>query len=377
MKGLSKQSGVQVLVVVDGLPAGGMERQIVELLRGVAQCEGIHTTLCVLSTGGSREQEAYECADEHLSIHGAANAGLNLLVKFPFIATEILCKCSRVSFDIVHTYGCYSDLLGAVLSKIFNASFVNGSIRAARPVLNWRDRISRFTFPYANRIIANSHAGLKAFGIQNKGFAIHNGVEQGRFSNVMPIQIKGSPVLCMVGNFTDKKDHEKLVRCIPALTKKFKTLRLIFVGRGKRMQKVMAYAVSLGCRQSIEFVDDCDHPEPYIAAADLCLLLSNVKVHGEGISNAIMEYMALGKAVIATDCGGNSELIINGKTGFLIDNEDFDQLISHIKQLLDDPTRIAQMGLAGKQRILDDFTIKKMVGEYVRLYRQLAKENVM
>jgi len=370
---MPKNSAIKILIIVDGLPAGGVERQIVELLRGLKQVQDITTTLCVLSTGGAREKEANEWADSLLYISGAGNAGLNLLLKFPFLTAEVLFKFRHVSPDIIHTYGCFADLSGAIFSRFFKVPFINGSIRAARPVLNCRDRLSRFTFPYAKRIVGNSYAGLKSFGVENKGMVIHNGVDQERFLNVKSSKIAGSPVLCMVGNFTDKKDHKRLVQCIPVLKKKFGDLTLVLIGRGKRMQEAMDYAVQIGCRQSIDFVDDCDNPESYIASADLCLLLSNIAVHGEGISNAIIEYMALGKVVIASDCGGNNELVVDDITGFLIHENNCAKIIEKTQILLENHTLCKQMGQAGKGRIEKEFSLEKMVSSYATLYRSVLE----
>lgn len=353
------------------MPAGGLERQIVELLRGLQQVQNIQTILCVLSTGGARQKEACDLADTVFPVSGAGNAGPRLLAKFPLLSINVMFKYNSFSPDIVHSFGCFSDVLGATLSKIFRVPLINGSIRAARPVLNWRDRVSRLTFPYANRIVANSYAGLRSFGIEKKGVVIHNGVDQDRFISVKPTAVQTIPVLCMVGNFTDKKDHKSLVQCIPALKKQFGDLKLVLIGRGKRMQEVMDYAVQIGCRQSIDFVDDCDSPESYIAGADLCLLLSNIAVHGEGISNAIIEYMALGKAVIASDCGGNNELLVDGVTGFLIHENNCAKIIERIHFLLENHTLCKQMGQAGKERIEKGFSLEKMVSSYTTLYRSI------
>ena len=101
---MPKQTAIKILIIVDGLPAGGVERQIVELLRGLKQVQDIQTTLCVLSTGGAREKEANEWANSLLSISGAGNAGVSLLLKFPFLTAEMLFKFRHVSPDIIHTY---------------------------------------------------------------------------------------------------------------------------------------------------------------------------------------------------------------------------------------------------------------------------------
>jgi glycosyltransferase involved in cell wall biosynthesis len=101
------------------------------------------------------------------------------------------------------------------------------------------------------------------------------------------------------------------------------------------------------------------------------VLTSNTDTHGEGISNAIMEYMALGKPVVATDCGGNSELIVEGETGYLIANRDTAGLIKRIEKLLDDTLLTLRMGEAGRRRISDAFSQERMTAAYAALYRDV------
>lgn len=376
MKDMPKKSAIKVLIIVDGLPAGGVERQIVELLRGLKQVQDIETTLCVLSTGGTRKKEASEWSDDIMSISSADNAGLSLSVKFPFLIVEIVKKIRYVSPNIIHTYGCFSDTLGVILSKSFKIPFINGSIRAARPALNHRDWVSRLTFPYARKIVANSHAGLRSFGHIKNGLVIHNGVDMDRFLGVSPADVTGSPVLCMVGNFTNKKDQNSIICCLPELKKQFDNIKLLLIGRGKSILSSKTCAAKLGCSNQVDFIENCDNPESYIAATDICLLMSNIKLHGEGISNAIIEYMALGKPVIASDCGGNRELVIDGETGHLVSKNDQSKLIPKIKALILDPVCCRRMGQNGRIRIAGDFSLSKMVNSYVTLYQNIAVASI-
>ena len=369
---MNKNRDINISYIVDGLPAGGAERQLVELLKGLAPLDCINTSLCSLSTGGAREKEAVSFSDQVIDCHGASNAGFALLLKFPLIVRRLIASFRIHKPDIVHTFGCFSDVIGAIISTKYGVTLINGSIRAARPVLNYRDRLTRRTFPYAQAIVANSSAGLRSFGMDGKGVVIHNGVEMGRFENVIPENIEGSPILCMVGNFTDKKDHMSLIGCLPVLLEQFENIKLVLVGKGKNIEKCERYATSVGCRKQIIFVNNCDSPESYIAASDICLLLSNTSIHGEGISNAIIEYMALGKPVIASDSGGNKEIVNDGHTGFLIRDNNEMQLVELINKLLNDKQQSREMGKAGKQSIKGSFSIEKMVTSYKELYESLV-----
>lgn len=100
--------------------------------------------------------------------------------------------------------------------------------------------------------------------------------------------------------------------------------------------------------------------EDLVNACDIGVLISNKKVHGEGISNALIEYMALGLPVIANDAGGTKELIVPGENGVLITQETDEEIAISITELLDHPEKRMKYGEAGQRKIKDCFTIQKM-----------------
>ena len=104
--------------------------------------------------------------------------------------------------------------------------------------------------------------------------------------------------------------------------------------------------------------------------------MTNTRTNGEGISNAIMEYMALGKPVIATDSGGTGELVVNNITGFLVQDNDVAELEKKIDLLLDDERIARDMGVAGQLRIKEEFNLEKMTSSYISLYNRIVACNI-
>ena len=154
--------------------------------------------------------------------------------------------------------------------------------------------------------------------------------------------------------------------------RRIENLKLILVGKGKNVQSCRDLSTSLQCDDRILFIENCDSPESYIAASDLCFLLSNTEIHGEGISNAIIEYMALAKPVIASDCGGNNEIIDEGETGFLVRNNDCTTIVELTRKLLTNKALIREMGQKGKAKIVQSFTIERMISAYIDLYEEIT-----
>jgi glycosyltransferase involved in cell wall biosynthesis len=92
---------------------------------------------------------------------------------------------------------------------------------------------------------------------------------------------------------------------------------------------------------------------------------------GEGFSNSILEYMAAGKPVIATDVGGAREAIIDGETGYLVASDDDAAMASKLIEILGDEKRARVMGEKGKQRIAERFSSAAQLQKTLRLYNEL------
>lgn len=106
-----------------------------------------------------------------------------------------------------------------------------------------------------------------------------------------------------------------------------------------------------------------------MAAADLVVHPS----HEEGFSNTILEAMAAGKAVVATDVGGIPEAVEDGVTGLLVPPCSPDRLAKALLSLLEDPARARGMGDAGRRRVRETFPLAKMVGEIEDLYEEILR----
>jgi glycosyltransferase involved in cell wall biosynthesis len=118
-------------------------------------------------------------------------------------------------------------------------------------------------------------------------------------------------------------------------------------------------------------------PEPglevleIVRKADIGILLTDTRYHAEGLSNSIMEYMATGLPVICTDCGGNSELIDNEKAGFLIVDNNTDNLIEKLFFLRDNPEFRKSMGASNRKRILNEFSVDQLITKTLSIYNEL------
>jgi glycosyltransferase involved in cell wall biosynthesis len=98
--------------------------------------------------------------------------------------------------------------------------------------------------------------------------------------------------------------------------------------------------------------------------------MTNPRLAREGLSNSIMEYMALGLPVVCGDGGGNPELVLDGVTGFIVPPNDPGALAERLQYLRDHEAERRVMGAAGKARILGEFSVETMVDRMLRVYTE-------
>ena len=119
---------------------------------------------------------------------------------------------------------------------------------------------------------------------------------------------------------------------------------------------------------NIKFIDKILNIEELVYACDIGVLFSNINT-GEGLPNAVIEFMALSKPVIATDAGGTNELILDEINGFLVKNEE-SIIVQLVKSLVDNVDLVKHMGEKGRRLIENKFTLDRMGKKFVDVYEK-------
>jgi glycosyltransferase involved in cell wall biosynthesis len=221
--------------------------------------------------------------------------------------------------------------------------------------------------PLVNRrfdyVVANSHV-VKQYACQHEKLSaekvkvIYNGVEiPNGTAHQTPAVFNGHPPstvwICVVGSLTPVKRHDLVVRALAQIAKQpgLPPIRALFLGEGPQQPAIAALADELGVRQNIEFLGAVNNVGDYLRQVDIGVLCSD----REGLSNAILEYMAYGLPVVATHTGGNSELVTED-TGYCVPVGDARAIASALASLILDPIRRREFGLAGHRRVVSDFS---------------------
>jgi len=188
------------------------------------------------------------------------------------------------------------------------------------------------------------------------------------FREIFGTRAKRPFVIGMVAQFdAERKDYGTLIQAAKFLIPSNDSLMFVLVGDGPDFDKIKA-SIPDSLLNKIIFTGKQSDVESIVNIFDIGILLTNTKLHGEGISNSIIEYMALGKPVIATRSGGTDELVEDQKTGFLISPFGSAELIEKMTILINDSELRSKMGQAGKERIHKCFSIDKMVNKFISVY---------
>lgn len=179
------------------------------------------------------------------------------------------------------------------------------------------------------------------------------------------------PVAMQVARFHPVKDHATAINAWKRVHERIPDALLVLVGGGAEREAMLRLVDDLGLNDAVRFTGPVENARDLIPAADLCLLTSL----SEGVSVTLLEAMAAARPVVATDVGGNPEVVEHQATGLLAPRGDADQLAGHITALLQDPAQSARLGKAGRQRLLDRFTADRMHAEYARLYEAMAGDS--
>jgi glycosyltransferase involved in cell wall biosynthesis len=164
-----------------------------------------------------------------------------------------------------------------------------------------------------------------------------------------------------VANFDEWKDHETLLRAFARLGNSDANV-LVLPGAGGREQACRDLAASLGVADRVRFLGARRDIPDVLRACDLFVMSSRT----EGLSNALLEAMAAGLPIIATDVGGNPEVVDEGVTGELVQPGDAVLLSQRMHALLSDRARLEAMGIAARERAKARFSLTAMVDGYER-----------
>lgn len=305
----------------------------------------------------------------------------NGLERRVFLLIKVFKYLSKNDIDIVQVHGSYP-LTRVILSAKAAGVKVIYTEHAKRS-LQKSDRLRHMTKAaclLCDGIVVVSNNlkeyFIKEIGVdENKVRVIHNGVDLKKFDarkafpypNGLPEKKPSARFVGVVGRLTEAKDHANLLRAWKKLRYHNGGNRLVVVGDGEKRQELELLTHSFGIENEVFFLGSREDIPNLIAHMDLTILPSK----REGFPLAILEYMAMGKPVIATKVGGVPEILEHGVNGYLIPPEDTDSLAEALNNFFQEDNSFQKRAMQGKIAVEKAFSTEICLKHYEELYEKL------
>lgn len=367
-----------VLQLTGSFHQGGSERQALQLTRLLIEDETYAVSLAALNKEGVLLSEA-----EQIGFRDIPEFPLTSFYNANFVkqlknAVRFL-RGNKIR--IVHTHDFYTNVFGILAAKFAGVPL---KIASKRETAGMRSpaqmKIENFIFNIADKITVNSEAVknyLTKSGVSAKKIhVIYNGIDLRRFSagNKRRQEIcaeLGLPsdeeikFITLVANLRHTvKNQPMFLRAAQKVLEKCPDTHFVLAGEGELKVELENLARELKIAEKTHFIGRCQQIPELLSASYACVLTS----FAEGFSNSILEYMAAGKPVVATNVGGAAEAIIEGESGFLVDSDDDEALANGLVWLLRDEEKAQNFGKRGREVVEAKFSLEAQLIKTLKLY---------
>ena len=374
---------MKIAYIVDVLDTAqaGTENQLIKMVNGLA-ARGHEITLVCLRNHPWLEKNAasLRCDIAVFEIHRfkSLQAYRNIIRLVGFLRAR--------KPDVVHTFFPVANVIGVMAAWLAGLRHIVSSRRDYGEWMIGRYLLAtRIADRFAGKIVANSRP-VKELTVSAEKVAsekvavIYNGIDLSAFGAIAPDHdLKqrlgipaGNRVVAKIANFRPMKHHRSFILAASVILKARADVDFLLVGAdagGCHLQSELeTLARSLDIADRVHFAGRQTQVIPYLSIIDIGVNCSE----GEGLSNAIMEYMAAGVPCVVSSSGGNPDLVQDGKTGRLFELDDHEGLARIVLEMLDDPGQRKQYVEQARAMMRDEMSVDGMLAKYEDFYRGLA-----
>lgn len=376
---------IRVFQVITRMVLGGAQRVVLALLERLPREEFEQTLVCGAGTAADAAllPRARETARDVVVIPELVREVRPRLDALATARLAALFERRRPHVVHAHTYkagaaACAAARLAGVPAIVFTPHghiFARGSRIPGVPEGGWKLSVLRWVTraaqACAHRVTALSEADLReqldlALSPPSKYRVIRNGIDLDRYPPAPPRPPGDAPVIGAVGRFTAEKGHAVLVDAFARVRGRLPKARLVLVGAGELEGDLRARVRGLGLEAAVSFAGERDSAD-FLPSFDIYVQPSLYESQGL----AILEAMAAGRPVVATDVGGVRDAVRDGETGLLVPAADPGAMAGAILRLAGDPAASAAMAARARARVAEFHSAARMAGEYARLYKEL------
>lgn len=364
---LGRRGPLRALFVITSMPVGGAEVLLVNLVRRLDRARLLPEVCCLKKPGPLGEMLAKE-----MPVHSGLLASKWDVRVLPRLVR--LLRAGKV--DAVVTVGAGDKMFwGRLAGRLAGVPVVISALHST----GWPDsigRLNRLLTPITDAFIAvaPSHGRflIDREGLPRRKVAVvPNGVDVERFARLpggdaLRAALDVSPAAPLVGivaALRPEKNHALFLRAAQAVLRRVPEARFLIVGDGPERVRLETLSRALELEHAVRFVGTRDDVPALLSLLDVFVLSSR----NEANPVSILEAMAAGKPVVATDVGSVADTVRHGVTGYLVSAGDVEPMAGHVVELLQDPLWARQMGANARRTVVTHWSLERMVEGYQQL----------
>lgn len=357
---------------------GGTERQLFEIIHRLDRTKYNLSLFCLRENQKSSIFELISCEKNNLNVYSFKS--IKSLRKL-FVLAKFL---RQNEVDIVQAFFFDSIFFGTFAAKLAGVKYF---ISSRRDMGFWYSKIILKNLLFINqlttRILVNSKAVKDHVAKQEKVSpqkidVIYNGIDLRKVDSIPACNLSrefkeihaDDKIVGIVANFNRPvKRVDLFIKALAEVLRQHGDVKFLVIGEGNLKKSLVELAETLGVQKNLVWAGRKENVLPYVKGFTIGVQPSD----SEGFSNSILEYMASGLPVVATDVGGNPELVCNGKSGFLVPPGDHIALAEKISHLLSNEKLSRKMGEEGRRFVKENFDWDKKIKEIEEYYQGLVK----
>lgn len=357
----------RILFVTDELEIGGTQRQMLELIRTLGKNRYRITVIYF-------RQAAHYVAEMEKA--GAEVVHIKKRGKFDPVFFYRLCRAVRQGdYDLIHAFAFSAELWSWMANSIVGKAKFVSSIRG---VYSWYSplqwQLKQLISNFSAGIVANSHAGAeyaaRQMGIRKTSFdVVYNSIDEPEASVEGAHHVYPSGKtrkIVYLGRLVREKNVGMLLEAMVVVRCQWYSAALEIVGDGPERDALERRAKALNLDDCVRFLGSVVNPEPILRSAYVVSCPSRQ----EGLSNSIMEAMNVGVPVVATNVGGNPELIRHGINGVLVPDNDPVAMANGLLRLINNPNERHRLGNSARSTMIWFRNKQRMVDEIEAVYER-------
>ena len=382
---------VRVLRVIARLNVGGPALHVTYLARGLAE-RGYETTLVAGDVARGEESMAFVAERAGVDVVSLPGLSRELSPVRDALAAWRLARIIRaVQPDVVHTHTAKAGAVGRAAALLAGRRPVVVHTFHGHVLRGYFGRLGTLLFRAIETVLARVSDRLVAVSPEVRDELVGLGVAPASKFSVIRLGIELEPrvsfdgdageirrrhgiaaeafVIGWFGRMTAVKRTDDLLSMLADVRERGIDALLLLVGDGDDRPRLEQRAHDLGLARSCLFLGYQEDVAPWYAVCDAVVLTSA----SEGTPVTIIEALAAGRAVVATNVGGVPDVVDECETGFLVRPGDTPAFAERLEILARDPERRGQMGREGRERMLSRYAVERLVDDVDALYRELLR----